>query len=63
VGRNVTGALFVFVLTIDGPGCHPFPACVLTQEHGVADDEVLHHLREIPAIVVENGSPGDEGGH
>jgi hypothetical protein len=28
VGRNVTGALFVFVLTPDIPGCPRFPVCV-----------------------------------
>jgi hypothetical protein len=29
VGRKVTGALFVVVLTRDIPGCPPFHVCVL----------------------------------
>jgi hypothetical protein len=55
VGRNVTGALFVFVLTLDVPGCPRFPVCVLRRAHGVADDEVLHRSREILAIIAEMG--------
>jgi hypothetical protein len=58
VGRNVTGALFVFVLTPDIPSCPPFPVCVLRRAHGVADDEVLDRLRDIPAMRAR-----DEGGH
>jgi hypothetical protein len=55
VGRNVLGALFVFVLTPDILGCPPFPACVLRRAHGVADDEVLDRSREILAVIAHMG--------
>jgi hypothetical protein len=51
VGRNVTGGLFVFVLTIVVPGCPPVSVCILRRAHGIANEEVLHRLREIRAAI------------
>jgi Ni,Fe-hydrogenase III small subunit len=54
-GHKVTGALFVFVLTLDVPGCPPGPVCVLRRAHRVADDEVLDRSREILAMTAGMG--------